>query len=99
MKYWRKPLDMEQNRDSLGRVVIIEDRCKGCQFCITFCPRGVLRLSEKFNKKGYHYPEVIDASKCVNCTFCQVICPDFAIYVVDDNEDQQPPMTASEKEI
>lgn len=95
MKYWRKPLDLEQNRASLGKVVIIEDRCKGCEFCITFCPRGVLRMSDKYNKKGYHHPEIADASKCVNCTFCQVLCPDFAIYVVEDNEKN---MTTSTKE-
>ncbi len=98
MKYWRKPLNLEQNRAGLRRIVVIEDYCKGCQFCITFCPRGVLRLSEQFNKKGYHYPEVVDASKCVNCTFCQILCPDFAIYAVDDDGDQQPSMTTQKKE-
>jgi len=99
MKYWRKPLDLEQNRVKPGRVVIIEDRCKGCQFCVTYCPRDVLRLSEKFNKKGYHYPEVVAAAQCVDCKFCQAICPDFAIYVVDEDENQQPSLTVSMKEI
>ena len=69
-----------------GTVVISAERCKGCGFCVEFCPTDALKLSDQYNKKGYHHPEVVDASKCVNCTFCQVLCPDFAIYAVEDNE-------------
>jgi 2-oxoglutarate ferredoxin oxidoreductase subunit delta len=80
MKYWRKPLDRADAQTTPAKVVVIPERCKGCGFCIEYCPRGVLRLSSEFNKKGYHPPEVVDASKCVNCHFCEVLCPDFAIY-------------------
>ena len=73
-------------RGKLGHVIVIEDRCKGCSFCIAHCPRQVLRISSEFNKKGYHPPEVIDASKCVNCHFCEILCPEFAIYSVDQND-------------
>ncbi len=83
MKYWRTPLDLQDIQVSKGRVVIIEDRCKGCEFCVVYCPRDVLRISESFNAKGYHPPEVADESQCVNCHFCEVICPDFAIFSVD----------------
>jgi Ferredoxin len=79
-KYWRKPLDLDSARAILGKVVIIGERCKSCGFCIAYCPRQVLQLSADINKKGYHPPEVVDASKCVNCHFCEVLCPDFAIY-------------------
>jgi 2-oxoglutarate ferredoxin oxidoreductase subunit delta len=86
MKYWRKPLDRTKTDTTTGKAVIIDDRCKGCGFCVAYCPRGVLRLSARFNKKGYHPPEVVDAEKCVNCHFCEVLCPDFAIYSVDDDK-------------
>jgi 2-oxoglutarate ferredoxin oxidoreductase subunit delta len=66
-----------------GRVIVIEDRCKGCAFCIANCPRQVLSMSSIFNKKGYHIPEVINPSRCVNCHFCEVLCPEFAIYSVE----------------
>jgi len=80
MKYWRKPLDQARAKRTLGQVHIIADRCKGCGFCIAYCPREVLRFSADFNKKGYHPPEVADASRCVNCHFCEVLCPEFAIF-------------------
>jgi 2-oxoglutarate ferredoxin oxidoreductase subunit delta len=84
MKYWRKPLDRGADQTRLKQEkVIINNRCKGCGFCIAFCPRGVLQFSEDFNAKGYHYPEVIDSSKCADCHFCDALCPEFAIYSVD----------------
>jgi 2-oxoglutarate ferredoxin oxidoreductase subunit delta len=78
--------DIETRKGRLGHVVIIEERCKGCEFCIANCPRQVLHMSSVFNKKGYHIPEVVDASRCVNCHFCEVLCPEFAIYSVEDND-------------
>ncbi|MFA4910068.1 MAG: 4Fe-4S dicluster domain-containing protein [Desulfobacteria bacterium] len=81
MKYWRKPLDYEDIKIPRGKVSIIEDRCKGCSFCVEYCPRDVLEMSEHFNKKGYHLPYVKNPEDCVNCNFCEVICPEFAIYV------------------
>lgn len=61
-----------------GRVFIRKERCKGCQFCIEFCPQHVLKLSTDFNAKGYHYPVVVK-SECIHCTGCVSICPDYAI--------------------
>ena len=65
-----------------GDVRIISDRCKGCGFCVEFCPKGVLVLSDRFNRKGYHPPELVKHGECVNCHLCEMICPDFAIFSV-----------------
>jgi 2-oxoglutarate ferredoxin oxidoreductase subunit delta len=86
MKYWRTPLDLDTIRVTKGRVVIVEERCKGCEFCTEYCPRGVLQMSRLFNLKGYHYPEVLDESRCVNCHFCEALCPEFAIYSIEVKE-------------
>jgi 2-oxoglutarate ferredoxin oxidoreductase subunit delta len=86
MKYWREPLDQEKIRVTRGRVQIIAERCKGCEFCISYCPRGVLEMSKGFNPKGYHYPEATDAKQCVNCHFCEVLCPEFAIFSVEEKD-------------
>ena len=69
---------------SRGRVFIIEDRCKGCGYCIEYCPTGVLLQSEKFNVKGYHPPVLAENPPdrvCIGCRFCELVCPEFAIYV------------------
>ena len=86
MHFWRTPLDIQQIKIPRGEIHLIVDRCKGCEFCVEFCPRGVLRMSSGFNAKGYHYPEVIDARSCVECDLCEVICPDFAIFCLPAGE-------------
>ncbi len=78
---WRKPLkgDVESAE---RRIVIIRDRCKGCGFCVEYCPRDVLEMSKEFNAKGYHPPKVKDISACALCNYCEVICPEFAIFTI-----------------
>ena len=63
-----------------GKVHIIDDRCKGCEFCVEFCPTKVLVMSDEFNKKGYHPPRVANPDDCSNCNLCALYCPEFAIW-------------------
>lgn len=86
MKYWRKPLDAGTLKVPHGHVYVIVERCKGCSFCVEYCPKGVLEISDKFNKKGYHYPEVVKEGECVDCDLCENICPEFAIYSLETEE-------------
>lgn len=90
MKFWRKPLDYDKVSVPHGTVTIIRDRCKGCGFCVEYCPKDVLVMSEGFNKKGYHPPEVVKEGECVNCNLCEMICPDFAIFSVASPEEEAP---------
>ncbi len=80
MKLWRKPLDHNSVIVPHGEIHIIVERCKGCQLCVAYCPRGVLEMSKLFNAKGYHPPQVLDAQGCVVCGLCEMLCPEFAIY-------------------
>ena len=89
MKYWRIPLDHDKVKPGHGRIHIIKDRCKGCGFCIKFCPRQVLRESEEFNRKGYHPVYAANEGECPGCGLCEMICPEFAISV-DGVEEANP---------
>ncbi len=82
MKYWEKPFGNPKPKVVEGEIHIIEDRCKGCSFCIEFCPNGVLQVSTEFNKKGYHPPVVVAPDKCTFDGLCENICPDSAIFII-----------------
>nr|MDO8099524.1 4Fe-4S binding protein [Candidatus Njordarchaeota archaeon] len=77
------PLDAKSAKPSKGEIHLIKDECKGCGYCIRFCPKKVLEESQEINTRGVHPPKVVDESKCVICGFCIAVCPDFAIYVTE----------------
>lgn len=86
MRYWRRPLDEGKVLVEHGQVHIIAERCKGCGFCIEFCPLDVLVLSDESNSKGYHPPQLVRPERCVRCGLCEILCPEFAVYVLRDGE-------------
>jgi len=90
MKYWRRPLDSDEVKVPHGEVHIILDRCKGCGFCVEYCPKDVLEMSEEYNAKGYHPPRVKDPEGCVQCRLCEMLCPDFAIFVLPKEQKEAP---------
>ena len=78
-KFWRKPLDADEIPRVRGFITIQEERCKGCTYCVEFCPTDVLAWSERFNLKGYHVPDVVAEEACNACRLCELLCPEFAI--------------------
>lgn len=59
-----------------------EERCKGCELCISVCPVKILALhEEKINSKGYHPAGVTEIEKCIGCAGCATMCPDLAISI------------------
>jgi 2-oxoglutarate ferredoxin oxidoreductase subunit alpha len=70
------------SRKVRGKVFVEWDRCKGCGFCIEFCPPKILSFSDEFNDHGYHPPEITDEDACTGCDLCGLYCPDFAIFGV-----------------
>jgi 2-oxoglutarate ferredoxin oxidoreductase subunit delta len=82
-RLWRTPLDTEKVKLPKAEIHILKDQCKGCGFCIRFCPKKVLEESEEINARGVHPPKIVDGDKCIICSFCTSVCPDFAIFVVE----------------
>jgi len=83
-------MDLALAQVPVGRVHVIVERCKECNFCITYCPADVLVYSKDTNAKGYRYPEIVAGkeSACVLCRFCDMICPELAIFTTDTAEEQ-----------
>jgi 2-oxoglutarate ferredoxin oxidoreductase subunit alpha len=67
-------------RPGKGTVFVRTEICKGCSFCIDFCPTDCLSFSTEFNPKGYHFPVLSAPDACTGCDLCGLYCPDFAIY-------------------
>ena len=81
----------------MAKIIINQDRCKGCFLCVNFCPKGLIKKSVKLNKQGLNFvefsrqnnlskggipPKAGDLSAdCIGCMQCAVICPDCCIEV------------------
>ncbi len=62
------------------------DRCKGCELCVSVCPKKILVLSaSEVNAKGYHPATITDMDSCIGCASCATMCPDcvISIYAVE----------------
>ncbi len=66
----------------MSRIIICEDRCKGCLLCGTVCPKGIIAQSQRINRQGYKVAELTDQLACTGCSSCALICPDCAITVI-----------------
>ncbi len=83
-----QPLDSGEVKPPQAEIHLIKDQCKGCGFCIQFCPKKVLEESQEINARGIHPPRIVDESKCIICSFCTAVCPDFAIFVTEKSREK-----------
>lgn len=76
----------------MGRIRIDRERCKGCELCVHFCPKGCIVIDESYNSRGYRpavprngFSGASSAEEatpdCTGCAICARICPDIAIEV------------------
>ena len=63
-----------------GFIDVKREICKGCGFCVEFCPLECLELEKTYNRKGYHVPFLSKPDLCNGCDMCGLMCPDFAIF-------------------
>ena len=65
-----------------AKVTFNTDRCKGCELCISVCPKQILALDNAAaNKKGYYPATLTDPDSCIACASCARICPDSVITI------------------
>ena len=57
------------------------DRCKGCELCVSVCPKHILALDSGTNAKGYRPVMCTDLDSCIGCASCARICPDSIITI------------------
>ena len=64
-----------------GYIEIDLEFCKGCEICVTFCPKNTIGLHTKVNAAGY-IPAVFNKNGgCTGCGICALVCPEVAIEV------------------
>jgi 2-oxoglutarate ferredoxin oxidoreductase subunit delta len=64
-----------------GYIEINQDLCKGCEICISFCPKKIISLSAKLNDAGYAPATFTSNDECTGCAVCALVCPEVAIEV------------------
>ena len=65
----------------MAKITINKEKCKACELCVMACPNNIIKISDKPNKKGFSYAEVIDIEKCTGCGLCFQVCPDVCIEI------------------
>ncbi len=71
-----------ENKKTEAYIVIAEERCKSCGFCVETCPKDCIIIGTKLNSQGYHPAEFQGDGRCTGCCLCAEVCPDTAIIEV-----------------
>lgn len=71
----RKVVSEKIKGEKHGPLILYKKWCKGCNICVKFCPKDVLRL-------GKDGKVLVDKEEeCTSCGLCELRCPDFAILI------------------
>ena len=67
-------------------VQIKQEKCKGCELCLTVCPKKLIVIGDQVNNKGYCPAKVQRQEECIGCGSCAMICPDCAIEIFAEED-------------
>ncbi|AHF07362.1 4Fe-4S dicluster domain-containing protein [Desulfitobacterium metallireducens] len=65
----------------MRKVEFEEERCKGCELCVSACPKNLIALADHLNGMGFRPAIVTDQESCISCARCAYMCPDVVITV------------------
>ncbi len=72
----------------MGKIVIQQEGCKGCAYCVLACPRELIIIDQsRINNLGYNPALFKDngdnnnKAACTGCALCAEICPEVLIEV------------------
>ena len=57
------------------------DKCKGCEICVSVCPKHILAMDAAVNAKGYRPAGIVNPEECIGCQSCAMMCPDLCITI------------------
>jgi len=66
----------------MAKITINKKRCKGCQYCIIFCPKKNITLDKTLNENGLSTAAIISEDNCTGCGICYLMCPDCCIEII-----------------
>ena len=71
-----------KSRGTRPEVTFNEKECKGCELCVSVCPKKILKLdTSRVNVKGYFPSTIYNPDECIGCGNCAKMCPDSVITV------------------
>ncbi len=79
-----------ENKDKKKALMLNKHRWQVCELCVVACPTGILEMSDELNVR-FAYPPRVKAGKekyCQFCRRCELACPVWAIYVLEEKEDE-----------
>ena len=66
------------------KVKVLDKYCKGCGYCVHFCPKHVLEIGKTRNAIGAFYPVAANLEACIGCGICATMCPDAALEIREE---------------
>jgi len=64
----------------MAKITYLAEKCKGCHYCVTVCPKQCVSLSGEVNGAGYETVTFNEAD-CIACGSCYSMCPDYCIVI------------------
>lgn len=75
---------------NMSKIVVNQDRCKSCQFCINACKKELISTDKnKINILGYHPVIFQDNDECSGCALCAEVCPEVVIEVYKEIKEKE----------